>query len=169
MAESLPQSEIDQVREAGLFHLEEMTDTQITELYDALWRQSDYAAENGNRLGFERSTAADVLIGHVEADLRHMGTRDPERLRNLLGEYMEFDGPWGRAVAGSVEVLFDYDYEFTRDALVSLYAGADDFAHSAADRVLSSILTSEQVSVERKLDYEAALKAIDHWDYEDEV
>lgn len=140
-----------------------MGDEQIVELYDALWRQSDYAAENGRLIGIDRSITADLLVEHLEADLRVMGADNPARLRNLLDVHnLEKTESWCRALGSVVDVLVDYGYEFTRDSLLSL-AEKDDFSGDRAVRAVVRVLADDHVSQEIKDDFEARLADACFW------
>ena len=103
--------------EAGVFNVDAMEDEQILVLCRAL----DAAGAQGVPEGLSREGMAVELLEQLDADLRDLAARDPERVKNLMARCVKSPYESDREVAaGVLPALLDYDYEFTRDSLIFL-------------------------------------------------
>jgi hypothetical protein len=173
MAEQISRTEVEHTPEDGLFNVEAMADEQITEVYAALWSHVEYAIENGQRIGPERTRIACQMVETFEAGLRNLGTSNPARLRNLIDGYTRCDdGPWVRAAATSAEALIDHDYIFVRNTLVAIHdfdVPGDSFALESANEIAYEALghlVEHRLSAEQIADLKATMMARNTWTFD---
>lgn len=146
-----------------------MSDAQIAETYIALWERVD---SEFNTLSLERQQASEDMLDRYAADLRDLARIDPQRLRNLLAGFMtERTASLVPAVATTVESLVDYDYLFTKNALIWVlkaefsFAGDPNAPDYAWERALEATmrLLRHRLSPEQVADFHGALEERGMW------
>jgi hypothetical protein len=160
MTGEAPQPEIEHVPEAHLFNVGAMDDEQIMILSRGL------TAMMGVIVGPEsnRGAVADDLLVQLDADLRDLISRDPERVRNLADRCAKSLNETDRELAVQIlPGLLDHYYEFTRDTLISL-CDDQDRPHSeglASDGAALAIhdLRQGRLTPDQVADFEAQLAA----------
>ena len=159
MMHEIPRPEIIHEPEARLFNVDAMSDDQIIVLARGLTGVLDSEEVGGGR---RHGDTAVGMLTQLETDLSGLASRDPERVRGLVEQCMQSDmGADHELALGVAPSLAGYDYEFTRDTMISLLidglGGADEEAILAIPRFMRDQLTPDQVA-----DFNAHLQARDH-------
>jgi hypothetical protein len=153
----LPRPETSYVPETPLFNVDAMSDEQIIVLYRGLI--SIYESEEVMVEHSEHEGVADGILTRLEADLSDLTSRDPERVKNLVANCVESVNESDHELALNVVTsLVDYDYSFTRDALLSLSMGSGHVSEGADMRVIPRLMR-DRLTEDQIADFNARLRA----------
>jgi hypothetical protein len=150
MTGEIPQPERDRGPEVRLFNVDALSDDELIVLARSFREAADHEDESEP---FSQTATYDNLLDRLALDVRDLATRDPERVKGLMSRCRESNVGGDQDLAvNTVSVLVHYDYEFTRDMLVSFLAGPDAhteedirlMATSAIRKLMRYELTSEQ-------------------------
>ena len=150
--------ETEHTPELRFFNVDAMSNDEIVTLSRGLTGALDSADVGGGEQ--YRNIAGEMLI-QLDADIRDLASRDPERVRNLVEQCMQSDkGADHELALGITPSLASYDYAFIRDVMISLLVdglgGANEEALIAIPRMMRDRLTPDQVA-----DFNAHLQARD--------
>jgi hypothetical protein len=160
MTHEVPQPERENTPAAQLFNVDAMSDEQIIAVFRGL-----------EGLEFPTREVADIVDGlfkQMAADMHDLVSRDPERVRNLVHRCEQSNDDASQLFSAYVApVLVYYDYEFTRDTLISLSpigeaarrnpgGIAGDIAQWETEDLMRDHLTPEQIA-----DFQAHAALID--------
>jgi hypothetical protein len=147
MAGEVPRPEREWQPRTGLFNVDAMSEDEIVILYRSLALLVEQVQDESG----DEDTVGNEMWEVLAADVRGLVARDPERVKNLVHRctmsHKAVDREFAAYTAAS---LIDYDYSFTRDALVFLEAVPDresveghyDIA-SEAGGILTVVIESE--------------------------
>ena len=156
MTHETPQPERERQPESGLFNVDSMTDEQIK----LMGRSIDATARSLREAEGGSDDAYDRMWEALAADVRNLAERDPERVKNLIDEAARGSDPADRELAAATAPgLLDYDYGFTREALVYLFADEDRMAEAASETARSEMrkLAEGRLTPEQVADYNSRL------------
>lgn len=154
MNRELPRPEQERVTEyVRIFDVDAMSDERIYTVFTRLVSVSLLRLDNHE----DDRPFMEGLINQLTVDVFDLATRNPERVRDMVRANTDSDDQLRQEFAATMAPsLLDYDYDFTRDTLISLAVGeaADrgeyGFGHDVAEREIRTILrdrlTPEQVS-----------------------
>ena len=155
MTHEVPTPEQERPLIPGMFNVEAMSDEHIAITYRALF--DAWGATGTSEVDADEFDAFRVVPESLALDVRNLAVRDPMRVRSLVQKLIATPNAADRNLAAeTVESLLDFDYAYTRDALIYLDAhgsdGLDDnswVTESARFRLWElrdSRLTPEQVA-----------------------
>lgn len=155
MHESTPRPERENPPYQRLFNVDVMSDEQILTLFTGMHKGAPG----------DPADTADPLFYQLSMSVRDLASRDPERVKFLLHRCEQSDDDVEHEVVGyTAQALIDYDYAFTRDALVSVYVGDahsrsySDVAHGASESAIR-LLMRDRLTPEQQADFNARIAA----------
>jgi hypothetical protein len=165
MHERTPRPERENPPFERLFNVDLMSDDQVLTLFHGIyegWAKSDGLI----------SETADPLFYQLALSVRDLASRDPERAKNLVQRCEQSNEDIDHRIVGyTAQALIDYDYAFTRDALISVYVGdaqqrsGSENAQDVAGHQMG-ILMRDRLTPEQAADFNARIAAYepdDEW------
>lgn len=165
MAEQAPRPERENPPYERLFNVDAMSDDQILTLFQGLY------TGHGEASDMDPSETADPLFYQLALSVRDLAARDPERVKGLMHRCEQSSDDIEHQVVGyTAQALIDYDYEFSRDALISVYVGdAQQRSHSETAQNAAGnqmkILMRDHLGPEQLADFNARIAAYEPYEW----
>jgi hypothetical protein len=156
MKETAPRPERENQPYQQLFNVDAMSDAQILILFAGI--------HGGHETYGDPSDVADPLFYQLALSVRDLASRDPGRVKFLLHRCEQGGDEIEHQVAGyTAQALINYDYGFTRNALISVYVGDAQHRSSSevarnASRSAIEILMRDHLTAERQADFNARIE-----------
>lgn len=148
-----------------LFNVDAMSDDQVLTLFQGIYAGHHGESSQHSDTYGELEDVSDPLFYQLALSVRDLATRDPERVKNLLHRCEQSSDEIEHDVVGyTAQALIDYNYEFTRDVLISVYVGdAQRRGLSAGSegpsRNTIRILMRDRLTPEQAADFNARIAA----------